>query len=59
MDNPDYKFTKEGVCVNTKTGREIRKVLNGRSIGFCLPKFKSLNSIRKKLRKVTVDDCPF
>lgn len=30
MDNPDYKFTKEGVCVNTKTGREIRKVLNGR-----------------------------
>ena len=29
INNSNYKFTKDGVCINTKTNRLIKKVLNG------------------------------
>jgi len=58
--NPHYKFTEEGICINTKTGNIIKKILNGRSIGFCINgKFKSQNSLRKELVKIKLENCPF
>ena len=58
--NSNYKFTKGGVCVNTKTNRIIRKVLNGSSKGYWInKKFYSLNTLRKELIKITNIDCPF
>ena len=50
---PEYKFTKDGICVNTKTGNIIRLVVNGRSKGYCIKgKFRSLNTLRKELIKI-------
>lgn len=58
-DAPQYKFTQDGKCFNTATGNEIRRVMVGRSIGYCVPKFQSLNTIRKKLEKILLVDVPF
>ena len=56
----NYKWTKCGKCFNTKTNREIKKILNGRSIGFCINgKFKSLSSLRKNLIPIQKTECPF
>lgn len=50
--DPKYQFTSDGICVNIKTGRVIRKVIVGGSKGFCLNgKFKSIKAIRTKLTK--------
>lgn len=59
-DNPHYKFTKQGICINTKTGRIIKKSLNGYTYGFHINgKFTSIHNLRKKLRRITSVDCPF
>ena len=56
----NYKFTDDGICINTKTGNLIKKVLNGRSKGYCINgKFKSINTLRKKLVKIEKEHCPF
>lgn len=58
--NTNYKFTKDGVCINTKTNRLIKRVLNGRSKGYWInKKFYSLNTLRKQLIKIEVNKCPF
>lgn len=57
--SPNYKFTQDGRCINTLTGREIKRILVGRSIGFCVPKFKSLNTIRNNLEKIPNLELPF
>jgi len=57
---PHYQFTNTKELINTKTGRKIRKVLCGRSVGYCINgNFKSLNTLRKHLVKVEAIDCPF
>ena len=33
-NNSNYKFTKDGICINTKTNRIIKRVLNGSSKGY-------------------------
>ncbi len=58
-DAPQYKFTHDGKCFNTMTGNEIRRVMVGRSVGYCVPKFQSLNTIRKKLQKIPQEKIPF
>lgn len=59
-NNSNYKFTKDGVCINTKTSRVIRKVLNGSSVGFWIDKkFYSVNTLRKELIKIQKEYCPF
>ena len=57
---PNYKWSKCGKCFNTKTGKEIKKTLNGRSIGYCIKgKFKSLNTLRKHLIQIKHIQAPF
>jgi len=59
-NNSNYKFTKNGICVNTKTSRLIKRVLNGRSKGYWIDKkFYSLNTLRNKLVKIKGIECPF
>ena len=59
-DNPQYAWSKCGKCFNIKTGREIRKVICGRSVGYCINGgFKSLNTLRKQLVKIEDTKCPF
>lgn len=54
-----YKFTDDGICINVKSGKLIKKVLNNRSVGYCVPDFKSVNSLRKQLELIPKDECPF
>ena len=57
---PNYKWTEDGKCFNAKTNRQIRKVMCGRSIGYCIAgRFYSLNTLRKQLQKIKISDLPF
>jgi hypothetical protein len=59
-NNPKYKFTKDSICINTKTNKIIKMVLNGRSKGYWInKKFYSLNTLRKDLIKIKVNKLPF
>lgn len=59
-DAPHYKFTAEGVCINGRTGRTLRKVVNGRCVGYCINgKFTSARSLRTRLEKISETELPF
>ena len=59
-ESPNYKFTQCGKCINTQRGKELKKVLNGYTVGFCLNgKFNSLSQIREKLQKIKKVNVPF
>lgn len=58
--SPNYVWTNDDLCFNSKTGRRIKQVMQGGSIGYCINgKFKSLKSLRILLRKPTSYKCPF
>ena len=49
----NYKFTKCKKLFNTKTMREIKKTVNGYSVGFWISKkFYTLENLRKRLIKI-------
>ena len=55
-----YKFTDNGICINTKTSKIIKQIINGRSKGFCINgKFQSSNTLRKQLELIPKEICPF
>lgn len=57
---PNYKWTSCGKCFNSKSGRIIKQVYVGGSIGYCINgKFKSLKSLRSHLTKIKIENCPF
>lgn len=57
---PHYKWTSCGKLVNTRTGRCIKKTVNGRSVGYWIAgKFLTLNNLRKNLRKIEIVNLPF
>lgn len=57
---PHYKFTSCKKCINCKTGREIRKVYQKGSIGYCIAgRFYSLKFLRLHLVKIENEYCPF
>ena len=59
-DAPNYQFTQNGECVNTQRGKEIKQVLIGYTLGFCIKgKFQSLANLRKRLVKVETTNCQF
>lgn len=58
--DPKYMFTKDGICINSQTGRIIKKTVCGGSIGYCIGgKFRSVLSLRKELIKIEKIECPF
>ena len=66
---PNYKFqiTNEidvfikCKCFNSKTNREIKQVMNGGSIGYCIRgRFYSLSKLRNQIEKIPKETfCPF
>lgn len=57
---PHYKFTKFEKLINVKTMREIKKTVNGYSVGYWInKKFYTLENLRKQLVKIEKIDCPF
>ena len=58
--SPNYKFTKDGICINCQRGTIVRKIKNGGSIGFVINgKFKSIKVLRNELEKITEIEYPF
>lgn len=58
-DATNYGFTKDGICINTKTNRIIKKILCGNSKGYCINgKFQSEKNL--KLEEYPKKEyCPF
>jgi hypothetical protein len=56
-----YKFTADGICINTQTNRRIKKTLCGGSVGYCISgKFVSATSLRPQLQRIPKEiPCPF
>lgn len=55
-----YGVTKDGRLFNLKRGKELKKVVIGTTIGYCINgKFQSLKTLRTKLKKVEDVYCPF
>lgn len=60
VDAPNYQFSKNRRLFNTKTGREIMKVYNGGSIGYCINgKFITLAKLRSRLKRIELITLPF
>ena len=56
----NYKWTEKGMCFNSQTNREIKKVVCGRSIGYCIKgRFYALSTLRKHLVKIEKIRLPF
>ena len=50
---PEYQWTKDGKCFNTKTNRQIKQSYNSGCIGYYIrSKFYSLKYLRTKLQKI-------
>jgi len=55
-----YVWNKYKECFNLKTGRKIKQVMVGGSIGYIIDgKFKSLKYLKKFLIKPKKEDLPF
>jgi hypothetical protein len=57
----DFVFVeKYNFLVNKKTGRILKQITKGGSIGYVLKgKFHTLTSLRQSLVKIAKPDCPF
>lgn len=56
---PEYKFAKKKLF-NTQRGKEIKKVLNGYTIGYNLRgKFYSMQKIKAMIEPIEKNICPF
>lgn len=59
-DAEEYCFTSCNRLVNTKRQKEIKKVMQGRCIGYNIRgKFISLTSLKTKLTKIEQTKTPF
>lgn len=58
--NSDYQWTTNGKLYNTKTMREIKKTVNGYSVGYWVgKKFHTIQKLRSQLVKIEKEPCPF
>ncbi len=56
----NYKVSKCGRVINTLTGKEIKKTLNGNSVGFWIKRdFIPIKELRQRLEKIPNIECPF
>jgi hypothetical protein len=58
---PNYQFSSCKKLFNVQTRREIKKIVNGGSIGYCIKgKFYSLTYLRNYIEKIPQKKyCPF
>jgi len=57
---PHYKVTNCGKVYNTRTGRRIKKCLNGGSVGFWIAsEWWPIDKVRQSLEKIRKETCPF
>ena len=57
---PYYKWSKCGKLFNCRTGKQIKKTMNGGSIGYWIAgKFITLETLKSQLSKIQYDYSPF
>ena len=57
---PYYQWTTCGKLINMRTGRKIKKTVNGRSVGYWIAShFHTLKSLRNNLEKIETIKTPF
>ena len=55
-----YKLTKCGKLFNCKSGKEIKQVYNGGSIGYWIDrKFYTIKKLKPFLKKIQLQNLPF
>ncbi|MFL1896761.1 hypothetical protein ACJRPK_13730 [Aquimarina sp. 2-A2] len=55
-----YKWSVCGKLFNARTGRKIKKTVNGRSIGYWIKgEFITLNNLRSQLELIPKQETPF
>ena len=56
-----YQWSKCGKLFNIKTNRQIKKVVNGRSVGYWIKgNFFTLNNLKDQLELIPKEEyCPF
>ena len=56
----NYKLTKDGLCFNFKTGKQIKQILKCGCIGYVINgKFYSLKYLHENLVKIKTEKTPF
>ena len=57
----NYVFSTDKICYNTKTGRVIKQIMKGSTIGYIIDsKFKSLATLKVELELIPKKQyCPF
>jgi hypothetical protein len=60
IPNTPYKFTKEGICINTQRCKILKKVSKNGTIGYNFnSKFYPLKKVRLMLKKIKTEKLPF
>lgn len=60
IPNTPYKFTKDGICINTQRCKILKKVSKNGVIGYNLnSKFYPLKIVRLMLKKIEKEKLPF
>jgi hypothetical protein len=60
IPNTPYKFTKEGICINTQRCKILKKVSKNGTIGYNFnSKFYPLKKVRLMLKKIEKNKLPF
>lgn len=60
IPNTPYKFTKEGICINAKRCKILKKVSKNGTIGYNFnSKFYPLKKVREMMIKIKKSKLPF
>jgi hypothetical protein len=60
IPNTPYKFTKDGICINTQRCKILKKVSKNGTIGYNFnSKFYPLKKVRLMLKKIENNKLPF
>lgn len=60
IPNTPYKFTKDGMCINSQRCKILKKVSKNGTIGYNFnSKFYSLKKVRLMLKKIEKTKIPF
>ena len=58
--NNNYIFSTCGLCFNQKSGKLVKQITKGYTIGYLIDgRFKSLDRLRKELEIIPKNTCPF
>jgi len=57
---PEYKFTKDGICINTQRCTILKKVSKNGTIGYNFKsKFYPLSKVKLMMQKIKTNNLPF